>query len=253
MAKRIITTILQNYCGRYLDGISSDNIEASVWSGEVSLKNLKIKPQALDFLELPVPVKIRKGHIGTLDAVVPYTALSSQSTTITINDVFLTVVPRAHANVDNYTFETFKQELEEQWSVKLNRIDVADILRRGMKKEAENQALSGIEAEEESSFFQGLITTVVENLVVNIKDIHFRYEDRISYEHPFCLGFMIHDFSIYTTNAHGKKIFVETAYDDNNDFDDDDGNDYDTKQNYTKVIKNVKKQIGPIVLKCNCC
>ena len=101
MAKRIITTILQNYCGRYLDGISSDNIEASVWSGEVSLKNLKIKPQALDFLELPVPVKIRKGHIGTLDAVVPYTALSSQSTTITINDVFLTVVPRAHANVDN--------------------------------------------------------------------------------------------------------------------------------------------------------
>ena len=104
-----------------------------------------------------------------LDAVVPYTALSSQSTTITINDVFLTVVPRAHANVDNYTFETFKQELEEQWLVKLNRIDVADILRRGMKKEAENQALSGIEAEEESSFFQGLITTVVENLVVNIK------------------------------------------------------------------------------------
>ena len=241
MAKRIITTILQNYCGRYLDGISSDNIEASVWSGEVSLKNLKIKPQALDFLELPVPVKIRKGHIGTLDAVVPYTALSSQSTTITINDVFLTVVPRAHANVDNYTFETFKQELEEQWSVKLNRIDVADILRRGMKKEAENQALSGIEAEEESSFFQGLITTVVENLVVNIKDIHFRYEDRISYEHPFCLGFMIHDFSIYTTNAHGKKIFVETAYDDNNDFDDDDGNDYDTKQNYTKVINTHKR------------
>ena len=50
---------------------------------------------------------IRKGHIGTLDAVVPYTSLSSQSTTITIHDVFLTVVPRAHANVNNYDFETF--------------------------------------------------------------------------------------------------------------------------------------------------
>ena len=91
MAKRIITTILQNYCGRYIDGISPDNIEASVWSGEVSLKNLRIKPKALDFLELPIPVVIRKGHIGTLDAVVPYTSLSSQSTTITIHDVFLTV------------------------------------------------------------------------------------------------------------------------------------------------------------------
>ena len=98
MAKRIITTILQNYCGRYLDGITSDNIEASVWSGEVSLKNLAFKPGALDFLGLPLPVIIRKGHVGSLEAVVPYTALSSQSTTITIQDVFVTVVPRPHAH-----------------------------------------------------------------------------------------------------------------------------------------------------------
>ena len=117
----------------------------------MSLKNLRVKPKALDFLELPIPVVIRKGHIGTLDAVVPYTSLSSQSTTITIHDVFLTVVPRAHANVNNYDFETFKQELEEQWLVKSNRIDVAEILRRSMKKEFDEKSA---EAEEESSFFQ---------------------------------------------------------------------------------------------------
>eukprot|EP00945_MAST-04E_sp_MAST-4E-sp1_P008720 g8720.t1 len=67
MASRIITTVLQNYCGRYLDGISEENIEASVWSGEVSLKNLSFKPNALDFLDLPVPVTVRKGFIGSLD------------------------------------------------------------------------------------------------------------------------------------------------------------------------------------------
>ena len=67
MASRIITTVLQNYCGRYLDGISEENNEASVWSGEVSLKNLSFKPNALDFLDLPVPVTVRKGFIGSLD------------------------------------------------------------------------------------------------------------------------------------------------------------------------------------------
>ena len=32
---------------------------------------------------------------------------------------------------------------------------------------------------------------------------------------PFCLGFMIRDISVYTTNSHGKKIFVEAVH--NND------------------------------------
>ena len=55
----------------------------------------------------------------------------------------------------------------------------------------------------------------MENLVVNIKNIHFRYEDRLSNADPFCLGFMIRDISVYTTNSHGKKIFVEAVH--NND------------------------------------
>ena len=150
MAKRIITTILQNYCGVYIDGISPDNIEASVWSGEVSLKNLRIKPKALDFGTTYSRGDSQRAH-RDFRCCCSYTSLSSQSTTITIHDVFLTVVPRAHANVNNYDFETFMQELEEQWVVKSNRIDVAEILRRGMKKEIDEKS---IEAEEESSFFK---------------------------------------------------------------------------------------------------
>ena len=64
----------------------------------------------------------------------------------------------------------------------------------------------------------------MENLVVNIKNIHFRYEDRLSNADPFCLGFMIRDISVYTTNAHGKKIFVETAH--NNDEENNNSDDH---------------------------
>ena len=212
MAKRIITTILQNYCGRYLDGITSDNIEASVWSGEVSLKNLAFKPGALDFLGLPLPVIIRKGHVGSLEAVVPYTALSSQSTTITIQDVFVTVVPRPHAHPHNYDYEAFKKELEESWAIKLNRIDLADILRQGMKT-ASQPSPTDLGDDEGPGFFDGLVATIVENLVVTVQRIHVRFEDRLSHpSNPFSVGLVVHDISLYTTDAAGKKIFVDAVH-----------------------------------------
>ena len=69
MAKRIITTILQNYCGRYIDGISPDNI-ASVWSGEVSLKNYELSRRRWTF-RTTNPRGDSQRDIGTLDAVVP--------------------------------------------------------------------------------------------------------------------------------------------------------------------------------------
>ena len=53
-----------------------------------------------------------------------------------MKDVFLTVVPRPHANVANYDFEIFQTELEEKWSVKAAQIAVSDIIRKGIQSES---------------------------------------------------------------------------------------------------------------------
>ena len=78
----------------------------------------------------------------------------------------------------------------------------------------------------------------MENLVVNIKNIHVRYEDRLSHADPFCLGFMIRDISVYTTNSHGKKIFVEAAQDNDEEFSTSDGH---AKQTNLKVVSTHKR------------
>lgn len=49
--------ILSRYLGDYVEGLDSKNLEISLLSGSVELKNLKLKTSSLEKLELPITVK----------------------------------------------------------------------------------------------------------------------------------------------------------------------------------------------------
>lgn len=49
--------ILSRYLGDYVEGLDSKNLEISLLSGSVELKNLKLKTSSLEKLDLPVTVK----------------------------------------------------------------------------------------------------------------------------------------------------------------------------------------------------
>ncbi len=53
----LATKILSSYLGDYVEGLDSKNLEFSLASGSVELKNLKLKASALEKLELPITVK----------------------------------------------------------------------------------------------------------------------------------------------------------------------------------------------------
>jgi vacuolar protein sorting-associated protein 13A/C len=55
---------LNKYLGKYLDGLDAQSLAISVWNGDVSLRNLTLKPEALQDLELPITV--RAGILGKL-------------------------------------------------------------------------------------------------------------------------------------------------------------------------------------------
>lgn len=74
--------------GEYVDGLNSESLKLSVWSGTVELDNLRIKPEALDKLELPFAVS---GSIGNLSVSVPWTSLHKTPVEVHVRDVFLLV------------------------------------------------------------------------------------------------------------------------------------------------------------------
>jgi vacuolar protein sorting-associated protein 13A/C len=55
---------LNRYLGRYLQGLDAESLRISVWKGDVELRNLALKPDALEDLDLPVAVKA--GLLGKL-------------------------------------------------------------------------------------------------------------------------------------------------------------------------------------------
>lgn len=55
---------LNNYLGKYVYGLDPQSLKISVFKGDVVLRNLKLKPEALADLDLPITVK--SGLIGSL-------------------------------------------------------------------------------------------------------------------------------------------------------------------------------------------
>jgi vacuolar protein sorting-associated protein 13A/C len=56
--------LLQRYLGKYVYGLDAESLRISVWNGDVQLSNLRLKPEALDELNLPITVK--SGLLGRL-------------------------------------------------------------------------------------------------------------------------------------------------------------------------------------------
>jgi hypothetical protein len=55
---------LNKYLGRYVSGLDAESLKISVWKGDVELRNLLLKPEALAGLNLPITVK--SGLLGKL-------------------------------------------------------------------------------------------------------------------------------------------------------------------------------------------
>lgn len=55
---------LNQALGKYVHGLDAESLRISVWKGDVVLKNLKLKAEALDKFKLPITVKA--GLLGTV-------------------------------------------------------------------------------------------------------------------------------------------------------------------------------------------
>jgi hypothetical protein len=64
MFEQQIAYWLNVYLGKYVHGLDAESLRISVWQGDVELRNLALKPEALQDLDLPITVKA--GVLGRL-------------------------------------------------------------------------------------------------------------------------------------------------------------------------------------------
>ncbi|ROW17215.1 hypothetical protein VPNG_01341 [Cytospora leucostoma] len=199
MLEGLVAGLLNRFLGMYVKNFDPTQLKVGIWSGDVKLRDLELRKEALDQLKLPINVV--EGHLGELTLVIPWSNLRGAPVKIFIEDVFLLASPKEEAQYNEDEEERRKQR------IKMEKLDSAELL-----KERSQEGLSQEEQKKSQSFTDSLVTKIVDNLQVTVKNIHVRYEDSISAPgHPFALGVTLEEFSATSTDGNWKPTFIQDS------------------------------------------
>ncbi|KAL6841988.1 hypothetical protein ACP4OV_028188 [Aristida adscensionis] len=188
--------LLRKYLGEYVEGLSVEALRISVWKGDVVLKDLKLKAEALNSLRLPVTVKA--GFVGTITLKVPWKGLGKEPVIVLIDRLFIL----AHPAPDGHTLK--EEDREKLFEAKLQQIEAAE----AATLEATGRSSKGGPAPGGNSWLYNLISTIIGNLKVTISNVHIRYEDSVSNSgHPFACGFTLSKLAAVTVDEDGNETF----------------------------------------------
>lgn len=174
MLNGIASKIISHLCGQYIDKINSSQLEIEIWNGKAHLENVTILENS--FLARQIPFKVKNGIIGSLTLTFPWTKLSTNPCIIDIDNILL-------------VGEVCGGGMEE--SENIPNIENTD---------------SGIE---EKSIFDSIITKVLNNLIINIQNIHIRVEALTNNtNNNMAIGLKIPSINVYTIDERGEKTIL---------------------------------------------
>ncbi|PTQ34792.1 hypothetical protein MARPO_0076s0036 [Marchantia polymorpha] len=193
--------LLRRYLGEYVRGLSVEALKISVWKGDVVLKDLQLKAEALNALKLPITVKA--GFLGSVTLKVPWNRLGKEPVIVLLDRIFVLAEPLQDES-------SSKREDKESWlESKRRRIEEKELA----YLEAKDKKIATPEdAPETSTWLGSLIATIVGNLKISITNLHIRYEDTVSNQgHPFCSGVTLAKLAAVTVDETGNETFVASG------------------------------------------
>ncbi|XP_050293110.1 intermembrane lipid transfer protein Vps13 isoform X2 [Anthonomus grandis grandis] len=190
----VISQILNKVLGEFVENLDGNQLNIGIWGGDVNLKDLVLKASALETLDLPIQTVY--GKIGNLVLKVPWTSIYTKPTIIMVEDVYLLAEPNQQVAYDPVKGE---KRLLESKKKEIEKIENA-------KKAEKEKDLTP----EDPTLVQKIIQQVIKNAQVYIKNIHIRYEDKVTQPgKPFAIGVTLAELVIESTDSDWKKAIVE--------------------------------------------
>ena len=62
MFESLVANLVNRFLGSYLENFDTNQLNIGIWSGDVKLRNLRLRKESLDKFKLPVDVKF--GQLG---------------------------------------------------------------------------------------------------------------------------------------------------------------------------------------------
>lgn len=203
MFESLVASILNGILGKYIKDLDSSNLNLGILKGNVILTDLELRDDALDGFHLPV--EVTHGYVGKISLTIPWTDLYSQPFDIVVHDVYLMAGP-----IRDRTYDPERAEASEI-AAKRKRLSQIEQRMEKIDSNASEEETKDV-ADGSDSFVDKLVAQVVKNLKISVKNIHFRYEDKItSPDAPFAVGFTLQNLSAETTNELWQECVVDAS------------------------------------------
>ena len=215
MAKRILLDALVKVFGEFIE-LSEENFDLNlaVWSGQISLHDLKLRTHNL---LRSFDLSIVHGTIGKLEVTIPWTALLNSPVKVVIDGLYLQVGPLNVAALDK---EETKNRVMEAKMQKLRMVDkFIDFSAGENGSVADDESEDGESSTHSSSsngskntratLVQQLTTKIIDNLEITLKNVHIRYEDSQTIPGtPFSAGITLNSFTLSTCDEKWHERYV---------------------------------------------
>ena len=183
MLESYITPLITSYLSKYIKNIKPSDLQLSFWGGDVVLRNLELRLDAIEeVLAGLVPFELKSGCVKQLTVHIPWTALGSEAIEVTLESVECTV------------------KLED-----LTKLHVArDRLHR--------QASSSVpppEAPQASGYVKSVLNRIVNNVILRVKNLVVRVREE---QCDLLLSVSVKSVDVLATGCDWKAQYVYTDY-----------------------------------------
>ncbi|CAG9332100.1 unnamed protein product [Blepharisma stoltei] len=187
-----VAGVLNKVLGDYVENLNAEQLNLSVFSGEIKLQQLKLKTDILKVLGLPFDLK--HGQIGNLSVRIPWTSIGSSPLKIEISEIYMLVGPKPPS--------AWNEEEEKKNKISLKQVSLDNFETIYSSEAAVNV---------EPGFVEKLVTKIVDNLQVSINSIYIRYEDDVSSTDAFAFGIAIKNVQAVTCNKNWQIEYISDA------------------------------------------
>ncbi|KAI0669883.1 vacuolar protein sorting-associated protein 13 [Trametes maxima] len=196
-AKEVLNILFNRVLAPYVENLDMNQVNYGIGQGQITLSKLRLKKGALDKFRLPVDVI--DGHLGKLSISLHWMNLGNQPVEVLVEDVYLLVVPSSESTYDPEEEEKRAQE------AKFERLENAELLHVRSRSDVSQDTAQS------QGLLASLVTKIINNLQITVRNIHVRYEDKMSVPgHPFAAGATLAGFTAVSVDELWQSAFIDS-------------------------------------------
>eukprot|EP00796_Vickermania_ingenoplastis_P005051 gene5051-3638_t len=236
MFEKQLSALLVAHLRQFISNLNEEQLNVSLWSGNVSLKDLELQPTFLDemmklFMEsseqltaegsgvdsLLLPFTVTKGIIRTLQLVIPWSALDQEPVSIEVTGLHVTLGPLRARPFDPDEEEARSQALKRS---QLQRVEQtfyegapksSQFEGGGSSKPPQVERKAMQKRNSPTGYLDQFVSTIVRNVHVVFRDVQLSYELNYPGLHPSLsalIALRINEAYVTTTDESFRDRFV---------------------------------------------